>query len=442
MLALACFILVLVSTVISLLLYATSHGDSSLAFPFISKSKMLPPFADLRWITANSECAVDLSKLATGMAWGCDPYGRGGNLPYPPFSVEFARFLAVQGHHTSFLAFAWGLALVSIMVILGLRKIGCCGYSYMVLALLISGFPMQLALERANIDVGVFLLITSLSVFLAIDSFAVSILAAIITWIVVAAKAFPLVGILAWISLGSIEDIKVRKMTRLFVVGGLIAGVSSIFSWAMNSGDDIPRPEIDTFSHGLLVHGSSRLFWKLLNLLQTLNLPVSLVASLRLLPIVAISFFVLGLLLGLRKNSGINLRGEFAKGLETFEGRFLYHFVRITGLVWLGCYILTSNYDYRLIFAYPSFIYIAYWCVLRFKSDQDVWVASLLFIGLVLTSWGPLPTYSALFSSDFTGTWLSFIGDVFFLPLLAGFIASFCLPLRLLIQFDRDSRVS
>ena len=40
LLALLCFVLALMSTFISLLLYAISHGDSSFAFPLLSKLKI------------------------------------------------------------------------------------------------------------------------------------------------------------------------------------------------------------------------------------------------------------------------------------------------------------------------------------------------------------------------------------------------------------------
>lgn len=160
-------VLAFANILLSLLFYALSGDIAQQAFPLIRGLKMLPPFADLRWVTSLSECGVDLQALAEHRLWGCDPYGRGGGLGYPPMSVQFARFLAVKGQHTGLLGLSMGLALVTILMGLTYRLIQTPAFRDLVGALLLLSFPLQLAVERGNIDVVLFVVLATLAAALA-----------------------------------------------------------------------------------------------------------------------------------------------------------------------------------------------------------------------------------------------------------------------------------
>jgi hypothetical protein len=138
----------------SLLIYGFLPHHHHQAFPLLGifphgVVTRMPTFADLRWVTAHSECGVRLSDLASGLSAGCDPFDRkSSSLSYPPMSILAARFLAVKGHHTGLLGFCFGLAVITILALLSRRLVKPEWFANGLLAVILLGFPMQLALER------------------------------------------------------------------------------------------------------------------------------------------------------------------------------------------------------------------------------------------------------------------------------------------------------
>lgn len=70
------------------------HGEGK-GFQLLGVMRMTT-YADLRWVTANSDCGVDLDALHPGKIGGCDALGRMeiGNLPMSSWLFCLFRFQA------------------------------------------------------------------------------------------------------------------------------------------------------------------------------------------------------------------------------------------------------------------------------------------------------------------------------------------------------------
>jgi len=128
------------------------------AFGMLSeKNRMVPAFADLRAITALAGCKADLNLVIKGLSAGCDPYGRTGGLGYPPLIFELARAIGVNGSWTGPTAMACGVALMAIVLDDARRARCSLSLKAMIAGALLLSFAAQLAIERMNIDVIIFI---------------------------------------------------------------------------------------------------------------------------------------------------------------------------------------------------------------------------------------------------------------------------------------------
>jgi hypothetical protein len=107
-------LLVLLSDIIyisaSLLFYSLGGPDGeSNGFQLLGAMRM-PTYADLRWVTATSDCGVN--PLYHGKLVGCDAFGRRG-IGYPPMSIWLFRLFHFQAGWTDLLALFSGLAFLA-----------------------------------------------------------------------------------------------------------------------------------------------------------------------------------------------------------------------------------------------------------------------------------------------------------------------------------------
>jgi hypothetical protein len=433
-------VLAFANILLSLLFYALSGDIAQQAFPLIRGLKMLPPFADLRWLTSLSECGVDLQALAEHRLWGCDPYGRGGGLGYPPMSVQFARFLAVKGQHTGLLGLSMGLALVTILMGLIYRLIQTPAFRDLVGALLLLSFPLQLAVERGNIDVVLFVVLATLAAALAsMRSWALPV-SIVLSWLLVAVKAYPIVGLVGWVGLGVINRSRLDA-ARLSILLGAALGLATMVPWLLHAGQDAAQPGVGMISHGLMIQMQlpylPGLAWAIPWRYHQLHAFVSIVSHFW-----GIGVFLVGLATGLR--SGLNR--FFLYRLDAFEGpygkAFVTTFVPLSTCVWLGCYLLTSSFDYRLIYALPACIVLIPFLAKTGLRDFGIIASRLLLAGLVVSLLNPLFVYSSLdplmvygafkpnAQVDAFALWSSNISDFIVLPLIAGLFAAMMLRPR------------
>jgi hypothetical protein len=363
---LVCSVLVLgalIYVIGSLFISAFLEPWQQKSFPMLGTFRMFPPFADLRWVTSLSECGHDLAAVAAGRDPGCDPYHRQGGLGYPAFSVYAARALGLGVKQTGLLGFSFGLTLVLLLVaqVRCLFRSGWIGE--LLLSLLLLGFPLQLALERANIDLLIYLLLTTLSALLALRGRWTLPLIGLLSFLPVACKVYPVVGLWAW----AVQDwfgLRRLRPRTLVVLIGAILGMISALSWLLQYGDKAPDPGEGVLAHGFV---TSTLFQYSLLLTQLLaHWPGPLNAALlAMIKIVAISLSFL-----VARGSGLNLlwRQFLATRCSGYSRSFLEIYVVLMTSTWLGCYLFSSSFDYRLIFAFPALIV----CVALIASPMAV----------------------------------------------------------------------
>lgn len=427
LIARAFFLLALVHDSLSILAYAFVPGLQGLAFPLLRGLRVLPPFADLRFVTSLSECGINLEHLAQGKLFGCSPYSlphNGSGLPYPPLSIEVARFLHVQGAHTGILGITMGLATMGILLSL-LHRLHRPGWARDLFSgLVLLSFPLQLALERSNIDLVIFVLLTSLAAALASSRRWAIPIAAGISWLTVVMKLYPIAGILTWLGLSILRRPRF-DWARMASLLGATLGLAIVLPWFLKYGDAAPQPGIGPISHGFIV---ALPLDRLINKAPLLGKIAQIAPQ----PLLGLVVFALTLIWCARVHLSIHWEELLIQRADGFPRRFLSIMPALLGCVWLGCFFLSSSYDYRLILALPSFISLL---ALLNSSGQGQPRPSNLLLSLVATAGFtsfllPLVTWvPAKLILPFSG--LTLLSDLFLMPVIAGAITALILPVSL-----------
>ena len=399
-------------TFLSLLFY-------SLPFEFLWRAsflniyylKMSPPFADFRWISATSQCGVPLIDLVRRVSPGCDIYGRnGGGLGYPPQSVEIARLLKLTISSTQITSFCFGLALILIFLTLLHSIYGSSKSFYILATILLSSFPLQLAIERGNLDIIVFILIVSASALISLKSKLFSLLSALFTYTAVAVKAYPLFGFLFF---AVCSGNHLSRFRSLLLVTSSIVGLLSVIPWYLLSSSDIPSAAWRVISHGFLIQDSA-------------SSPLLILEQ-----IASALILIIGLYLGYALRLRYTFIHLYLEHLSSFKDRFIFSLTSISGFSWLACYFISDGYDYRIIFFFPCLIFLFYYALSptgRSSLLSNI-LSKFILISIVLTSLG---YYSWMAPSRLIGfnlvQVLSVVIDSLCLPLLASLSITFLLP--------------
>lgn len=410
-LALLALIYILRSLVISGFL--PDHLQSAFGMIGISNpggGRAWPSFADLRWVTALSECGVELDKIVNQTSVGCDPYGRTGGLGYPPVSVFFARALAVKGQHTGLLGFGMGLAVITTLILMARRLVRPGWLANTLITLMLLGFPVQLALERANIDLVVFVLLCSLAALSCLAGSWALLSAAGVTWLAVAIKMYPLVGIAAW-WLDSLRAWRRKPLLPMAILAGLMAGLCSVWDWYQHSSKVAAQTTDRDIGHGLGV----RLITEQMTLLR--SWPYANTGPLQNpgQPLLAIGLVILAFALFRQQGLHKAWRTLLNERTQGFERQCLSAMTNVLGLAWLGCYLFSGSIDYRMILMLPALI--ACWAVLGQQGTLSPWSRAflgLIMIGVVYGWFAPFFPLPSLIRQ------LNLLSDLFSMPLLAG----------------------
>ena len=424
LLALGALIYVISSLFVSAFLEPWQYNS----FPMLGSFRMFPPFADLRWVTALSECGHDLAAIAAGKDPGCDPYGRQGGLGYPAFSVYAARALGLGLRQTGMVAFGFGLTLV-LLLVAQLRCLFRSGWIRdLLLSLLLLGLPLQIALERANIDIIIFIIITALCALLALSGRWALTFVGLFSFLPVACKVYPVVGLWAWVVQDWLRWRRLRPKALMVLVGASL-GMLSALSWLLHYGSKAPYPGEGVLAHGFMTSTLFKISQQLSH--QWANWPAPLNAVL--LIAIKIAVITMSFLVAFNHNFSGLWREFLASRCQAYSRNFLEIYIVLTTAVWLGCYLFSSSYDYRLIFAFPALIA----CValitspltigksLGFLFELLILALHLLFLpSLLFTEYGT----RSLFVPVGAVHALVLIADYLALPLMAGVLLALILP--------------
>lgn len=343
-------------------LFVYGLGEPFARLGFSHPMRMSPPFADLRYLIANSECGVNLEDYYKGLVVGCDPAGRTYRFDYPPMSIWIGRFLHVRGVHTPLIAISTALAFIaSLLGFLRLQLASSWRWCLLGAGLLMS-FPLQQALERGNLDV-IFFLATLLLCFLLSRplrampaAFPVNLLSASLCFFLVSLKIYPLFGVIGLVARQQPRQKSSQRIqwqspaTKMLVLAASAAGILPLISYLKTVGNLIKEGGLG--SHGLMAFGYMNQI-----LIDWIGLEPARFA-IRLLFVVKFVAIAVGFYLAFRSrlfDAPRTVAGPHGQA----GGEFVALTMDVMGATWLGCYISTINYDYRFVFIIPFLGYLA-----------------------------------------------------------------------------------
>jgi len=339
----------------SLLDYSLSSIPSDKAFGMIPGLRM-PTFADLRWITATGGCSVNINDIYSGKSVGCDSFGRQG-IGYPPMSLWVSRILGIKGDHTPLISLAISFSFISVILSQMRSSLRAGWLLIMVGSIFLIGFPVQLGLERLNIDLLIFLLLY-LSALLFSSHILVLLLFMMI--FVISLKYYPVFAFIALMLKGLPQKVGTNYFVPpwLILFIGSCIGLGLSLPWATNG-------EIASTlaSGGLNSHGLTSLGFLNKPLVDSFGLSTT-----RWILKAIVGLKILMLLSGAYMAYRFNLTDILVKTVnihtaefknKSFPADFYHSLIVSMTSVWLGCYIVTISFDYRMIFLFPVLIFIA-----------------------------------------------------------------------------------
>jgi len=345
----------LLYTIASLLLYAVPAWKAS-AF-LLLRDMRTPSFADLRWVTATSECGVDLDSLYADKVGGCDAFGRMG-IGYPPMSIWLFRLVDFKAAWTGIFGLATGLLFMATSAWILLKTGGSKTITLLTATLLIWGYPMQLALERMNIDVLVFLLVFLHCCLLSLPSSPWLQIASLpLTAINVGLKIYPLFGYLSLLLLTRPVAALGKRVISLSRSDGCLIAIGCIIGLItaapiLIGNDSVPAGSVSAGEGSLGSHG--------LKAFGFINENLVSLAGLERARLIIKALFALKLI-SLATGYILTLKLGLAKAVSSFmataihpkrQKQLTYTTIAMTGM-WLGCYLTTISFDYRTIFLIP-----------------------------------------------------------------------------------------
>jgi hypothetical protein len=190
----------------SLLGYARGGGAAEPAFGLIRAIKAAPAFSDLIWVLVVAKCGTKTARLFDSVSAVCNHYGYGqlgGGYPdtgYPTLVNTLTRIFDTPVGYSGAIGLVAGILFV-IAIMLSSRPLFRSQWAWPVsMSVLLIGFPVQLLLERANLDAFIYLLIFASSIVISLGSgFAAFLLLFFLSFMAVGLKAFPVFGFMGWL---------------------------------------------------------------------------------------------------------------------------------------------------------------------------------------------------------------------------------------------------
>lgn len=426
----------LLQIIISLVLSLSGRSSALLAFPLIRQIRIVPSFYDLRWLLTFARCPEDNIRVLESGNTGCSFFENGqlistSDPDYTVFSNLFFRLIKLPLSSIDYLAvlvIVCFLFAVITSAYFTFRKVSpLC----ILLTILICGYPVQILVERGNLDLPIYSMMT-LAAYLS--CFQRTYLKAALYGIVVfsiALKIYPAFGFIGLL-LGAEwrkRNFQIySKSSFLLILASIVSGLLIASPWKINPSSLTFAGGIGSFglrASGYLntaivdafgPHGGRFLIW-------------TLVFS-------KLACLVVGLSLGLRNRKCFNASLLIQPDGPSITHIYNIHYFVMMSFTWLGCYILAISYDYKHIFLIPSLVL----CVKQLfdgppyynasaKKISILYLTSCIFVFYVpIFHWGSM-TIPAPFI-----TFAEAAGEFCMLPVLAGVLGAILLD----FIFPRD----
>lgn len=369
----------------SLAVYGLGEPYSKMGF--VHPLQMRPPFADLRWVSANGECGVNLDAYYRGLVVGCDPSGRTYPYDYPPMTIWLSRFLHVKGSHSSLIGVTTGISLVLSFLAILKSQLGFNWRWCLISAAVLMAFPVLMALERGNIDNIIYLLVLLFAFLVSrplssgLSLLVSRLLITLLAFLPVSLKIYPVFGIGGLLAQRDNQTGFPGRIqwhlasTKILVLFGAAAAFWPLLPYLKVIGKV-------TKEGGMNSHGLASLGYMNLRLIDAYGLEAARIL-IKLLLATKILSLIAGFLISLKSKLTPDRRE--VHGCKTQSIQFLDICVVVMSSIWLGCYITTVSHDYRLIFLVP---FLGYLASLSGSSMQprslQVWSGSLVVALLIV----------------------------------------------------------
>jgi len=414
----------------SLLVYAVPSLQEwrGLAFAPIRQVAMVtPPFADLAMLTHSARCVSSLSDLFDGRV-NCDPYGR--LFTYPPMALWMFSVLGLSSASLGWLGLALGAAVALLTGVFFLSLIPSAAVAGILVALTYLSLPFQLALERANNDLIVFLFLALLALALSGQRPRSVAAAAPLAFLAVATKVLPLFGIFATQLLlpgtGSRSRAQPPARNLRWALLAGVAGLSLVLPWLSQILRNSPTPTGALLSHGLMAHQVCFQWMIAFNLsgAQSRVLAFACLGT-------KLLFILFGFLGAWRHEMRHRLRAFLESQTSRLNSRLIAVTISLFSGTWVGTYLFTKSYDYKFIFLVPVLgVTGALLSRGATGTGQRSWM-TLILVPMLLSWFVP---YLALSFNQPMGLSLELVNDFVLIPVLAGAILATLLGLRSALQ--------
>lgn len=408
----------------SLVVYAVPSLQEwrGLAFAPIRQVAMVtPPFADLAMLTHSARCDGSLSDLFDGRV-NCDPYGR--LFTYPPMALWMFSVLGLSSASLGWLGVALGAAVALLTGAFFFSLIPSAAVAGSLVALTYLSLPFQLALERANNDLIVFLLLALLALAMARGTRRSAAAGAALAFVAVATKLLPIFGIFSTQLLPPGGESRGRphlQHLRWALLGGL-AGLSLVVPWLGPILRNSPVAAGGIFSHGLMAHQICYDWMADFDLSQAMS---------RLLAFSCLGCKLLFMLLGFvgiwRQEVQHSLRAFLFSTASRLHSRLIALTICLFSGTWVGTYLFAKSYDYKFIYLVPV---LGLTGALLSQGANDTgrrgW--TLLILVPILVIW--FSPYVAVSFRLPMGASLELVNDFVLIPVLAGAILATLIGLR------------
>jgi len=429
----------------SLLGYARGGGAAEPAFGLIRAIKAAPPFSDLIWVLVVAKCGTKTARLFDSVSAVCDHYGYGqlgGGYPdtgYPTLVNTLTRIFDTPVGYSGAIGLVAGILFV-IAIMLSSRPLFRSQWAWPVsMSVLLIGFPVQLLLERANLDAFIYLLIFASSIVISLGSgFAAFLLLFFLSFMAVGLKAFPVFGFMGWLlsALLGPKEYRVNHMAKVAVGLGCALAIATLIPWAFSTGKDIG------FSGGLASYGFKALGYINAYLVDMFGYDRArlLIKGLILIKLLSV---VAGMMLAIRASLDEKVSEFFGSIRDPFFQKFSIALFLLMSWTWFGVYLLTISFDYKHVFMLPSVL--VFFAVLDNRGEMTRFQRSVfgLLVGLaVLIALFPLSVYANVLTQGPFVKFAELFGEVVVIPIYAGALGAILgLPLIKSVPIPRIARV-
>jgi len=306
------------------------------------------------------------------------------------------------------------------------------------MSVVLIGFPVQLLLERANVDAFIYLLIFAASVVISLgDSFAAFLLLSFLVFMAVGLKAFPVFGFMGWLlsALLGPKEYRVDKMAKVAVGLGCALSIATLIPWAISTGKDIEFSGslasygfkalgyINTYLVGMFGYDRARLLIKGLILIKLLSIAA-------------------GVTLAIRASLAEKVSGFFGSIQDPFFQKFSITLFLLMTWTWIGVYLFAISFDYKHVFMLSSaLVFVA---VLDNRGGMTRFQCSVfgLLVGLaVFIALFPLSVYANILTQGPFVKFAELFGEVVVIPIYAGALGAILgLPLIKSMPIPRIAR--